>query len=68
MWTKIVRVVARSACPVCENGSFQLEPGEDLDDINPMVKCARCGHVARSDDFRRPIKHDEAKLLPPPDK
>jgi uncharacterized Zn finger protein len=68
MWTKIVRAVAHSACPICENGSFQLEPGEDLDGTNPLVKCARCGHVARSEEFRRTVEHDEAKRLPPPKK
>lgn len=67
MWTKVARAVAYSACPRCENGSFKLEPGEELDAINPLVKCSRCAHVARSDDFRRPIVHEEIKLLPPPE-
>lgn len=67
VWTKIVRVVSYSACPICDNGGFELEPGEHMDDLNPLVKCVRCGHVARTDDFRRPVRREETKLLPPPE-
>lgn len=66
MWTKIVRPVSYSACPICDSVGFNLEPGEDLDDPDPLVNCGRCGHAARLADFRRPVKREETRLLSPP--
>jgi hypothetical protein len=54
-WEKIVRVVGVSACPVCGNGGFDLEPGADVDDQHVPVRCGKCGHVCPADQFMKSV-------------
>jgi hypothetical protein len=63
VWKKIVRITAVSACPKCGNSGFDLEPGEDMDDLDALVRCGRCGHVCASGKFLRPV-HPEHQPEP----
>ena len=58
VWKKVVRVTV-AACPKCGNRAFDFEPGHDMDDPEAVVRCGRCGHVCRVDEFMRPIAPDE---------
>jgi ferredoxin len=58
VWEKIVRIVAVGKCPRCGNGGFDLEPGEDLDDLHALVRCGACGHVCPLDHFISPVDGD----------
>ena len=55
-WKKVVQVVAMSACPVCGNLGFNLEPQADMDDPHAMVKCGSCSYVCQVDRFMRAVK------------
>lgn len=55
-WKKIVRRVPLSGCPNCGNGGFDLEPGEDLEDYEALVRCGNCGHVCRLNQVTQPVQ------------
>jgi uncharacterized Zn finger protein len=52
-WKKVVKLVAVSACPICGNRGFDLEPGADIDDLRAMVRCGKCGHVCPAYQFMK---------------
>ena len=66
VWVKIVQRTGVSACPKCGYSGFDLEPGEDVDDENPKVRCSQCGNICTSDQFMRRIEpEDEPKTRRP---
>jgi hypothetical protein len=56
---KVVEVVGVSACPVCDNGAFDLEPGADIDDPHALVRCGKCGHICPADQFVKAVRESE---------
>jgi len=55
-WNKIVHITAVSACPKCGNPGFDLEPGEDVDDLNARIMCGQCGYICPGGEFWRPVR------------
>jgi hypothetical protein len=50
---KVLKLVGVSGCPVCDDRTFDFEPGADPDDFQAMVRCTKCGHVCQLDQFMK---------------
>ncbi len=55
-WEKVVQRVALSGCPNCGNRGFDLEPEQDIDDLEAVVRCGKCGHVSHLSQFTKRVQ------------
>lgn len=50
-WIRVVERTGYAVCPKCGNPGFDLEPGEDIDDVDAKIRCGKCGYVCPADEW-----------------